>query len=103
MAQVGACEIFEPRSALAAAASVAGAVSIVITSFDVIRKARCSCSRSDILEMPGRRASFQSRAGKHARLANTAALPIGIENLVEALPIRVRRAKKRPERGFQRG
>src|SRR5689334_14474034 len=54
VAQVGACKVLEPGSALAPALSVARIISNVVAPLGMIRKARCSCRRSDILEMSTR-------------------------------------------------
>src|SRR5262249_2982822 len=103
MTQVSACEVLEARRALTPATAIACAISSVMTSFGMIGKARCSCRRSSILEVPTRRAPFKCRAGKHARLMNVTTKPIGIENLVETLPVRVRCAQQRAECRFQCG
>src|SRR5262249_46485914 len=92
MTQVSARKVLEPGRALTLAASVSCLVSNVMTSFGMIGKARCSCRRSSILEMPTRCAPFKCRAGEHARLMNVTTKPIGVENLVETLPVRVRGA-----------
>jgi len=102
MAQIGACEALEPRSALALTAPIAGTVSIVMPALEVIWKARHSCWRPNILEMPGGCARFQCSAGKDACLTDTKAVPIGFENLFETLPVRMRCAEQSTKRRLQR-
>ena len=101
VAQIGRCEVLETRSAFALAPPIAGAVFAIVTPFDMVGKTCPSRPRSHILEMPRRRA-FKRSPRQRARLTNAAPLPVSIEYLVEALPIRMRRAKQRPQCRLQR-
>src|SRR5262245_51847864 len=91
------------RITLAPAAPVTGDVALVVAPLDVIGKARLSRLRSDILEIPRRGPAFQCGPGQCARLPNAPSLPIGIEYLVEPLPIGTRRAEQGTKRRLQRG
>src|SRR5262245_21291297 len=91
------------RSTLAPAAPVTGDVAIVVAPLDVIGKARLSRVRSDILEIPRGCPAFQRGPGQCVRLPNAPSLPIGIEYLVEPLPIGTRRAEQGAKRRLQRG
>src|SRR5262245_15368652 len=93
MAQIDGRKVLETRSTFAIAPCIAGVVSAVVTPLDMVRKTCPSRPRSHIPEMPRRRA-FECSPGQRARLTNAAVLPVSIEYLVEALPIRIRRAKQ---------
>src|SRR5262249_16573308 len=103
MAQIGAGEVFEARRSFAPAASITGSIFFVMAALAMSGKARRPRMWSDILEMASGCAAFQCTSGKHARLPNAAPQPIRIENLVKALPIRMRRAEQRAKGGFQGG
>src|SRR5262249_45350041 len=93
MAQVGAGEALDARSALALATTITGSASLVMTALDVIGKARRSDPGSNTLEVAVVRAALHRGSREGARLTDPMALPESIENLVEALPIRMRRAE----------
>src|SRR5262245_28244006 len=100
-AQIDGRKVLETRSTFAFAPSIAGAVSAVVTPLDMVGNACPSRPRSHIFEMPRRRA-FECGPRQRARLTNAAALPVSVEYLVEALPIRMRSAKQRPQCRLQR-
>jgi hypothetical protein len=101
MAQIRRREVLETRSAFAPASSIASAVTVVVIPFDMVGKICPSHPRSHILEMP-RRSALECSPRQRARLTNAAPLPVSIEYLIEALPIRMRRAKQRPQCRLQR-
>ena len=103
VAQIGAGQILETRGAFAFTAAIAGTVTVVVAPLDVIGKTRRSRSRAYILEMPRRRTAFQRCTRKSARLTNTAAMPVGVENFVKSLPIGVCCAKQRAQGRLERG
>src|SRR5215831_11025762 len=96
--QIGVGQILKVRSPSLLAAAIASAVPILVPPLNVIGKTRFSRPRSCVPEMPGRRTAAQYIARQRTRLMNTPALPESIKNLVEALPIRMRRAEQRAQR-----
>src|SRR5262249_48513383 len=97
MAQIGLCDIFETRRSFVPPAPIAGMISRVVAALGMVGKARRPRTWSDILQMPGGCAALQRTSCKHARLPDTATLPISVENLVETLPIRMGRAEQRAQ------
>ncbi len=103
VAQIGGGEVVEARGAFAFAAAVAGDIALLVAALEVIGQARLAAGRADVLERAHGRAACERRAGKRARLTQPMAVPEGVEDLVEALPIGMRGAKQRAQRRLQRG
>ena len=101
--QIDAFQQFGTRRAFATAATVGEFLAIRAgPAFNVIRSARRSRRRA-VLEQTLERCPALAWRGAHAlNAAHEAAEPIGLENPVEALPVRPRCAEQGSQRGFQR-
>src|SRR4029450_14035087 len=96
MAQCGRRAGLETASAFGPAPSIASGVTVVVIPLDMVGKTCPSRPRSHILEMP-RRSALECSPRQRARLTNAAPLPVSIEYLIEALPIRMRRDTQPPQ------
>jgi len=93
VAQIGAGQRFNARRAFAAAAAVRRRFAAVIAPLHMIGKTERLLGHMRFGEPPRRGMTGRRRAGQHLPLPHMAALPEGIEDLVEALPIGMRGAK----------
>src|SRR5262249_42818484 len=59
--------------------------------------------RHSVRATASRRLAFRRNARKRTHSTHMEAEPMGVENLVESVPIGMRRAEQRSERGPQRG
>src|SRR6185437_7419001 len=96
-------ERFGARGALAPAAAVGGFITVAPGApLDAIRQAKRILRDVCLREAAGRWAALAWRAGQNLPLPHVAGAPIGVENLVKPLPVRVRRAEQRTQRGLER-
>src|ERR1700731_2892551 len=96
VANVDGGEIFKARGAFAFPAAIAGAVTVAVP-FAMTRKARRSHRGTGLRETPRPHATFRRRARLRPGLTKTTTQPEGVEDFVEALPVRMGRAEERPQ------
>ena len=103
VAQVGCRQHLRARSAFAAAAASRGTFTVaVMAPLDAIGMAE-RFLRHLRFGKPARRPLLRARgAGQNLPLAHAFAAPIGIKDLVETFPVRMRGAEQRAKRGLER-
>ena len=104
VAQIGRRQIFDARRALAAAAALRLRLTVAVAApLDAIRQAERLLRHMRFGELfPGRRVDCTRHAGENLPLPHAAALPEGVENLVEALPVGMGGAEQRAQCRLER-
>ena len=103
VAQIGAGEVLEARGAFALAAAVAGGIAVLVAPLDVVGQARRAAARADIFERARAARGLPSAVPASVRAwRRPRPQPIGVEDLVEALPVGMGRAEQRAQRRLER-